>query len=96
MQTAAWNLPGRCALPYDCAEWLGLVAVAEDLAAIGFGKSRREPSCWRAVRLGSAPPAQDTVQVEPEPSCSRALLRWRDLLAGGPHPSPYRISRADR
>ena len=65
----------------------------EQLAAIGFGRVRREPTCWRAVRLG--PPALDDrlIQSGLEPSCSRSLLRWRDLLAKSPRPSPYRISR---
>jgi hypothetical protein len=66
----------------------------EQLAAIGFGRVRREPACWRAVRLGGASPADHGTQTRVEPACSRALLRWRDLLARGDHPSPFRISRA--
>jgi hypothetical protein len=70
------------------------MTVAEELKAIGFGKVRREPACWQTVRIGAALPADDAARGRPEPSCSRALLRWRKLLAQDPRPSPYRISRA--
>jgi hypothetical protein len=73
---------------------MSAMAIAEELTAIGFGKARREPVCWRAVRLGPATSAGDADQGRPEPACSRALLRWRDLLARSSRPSPYRISRA--
>lgn len=66
----------------------------EQLAEIGFGRARREPACWRAMRLGPAWTGDRGVESDLEPSCSRSLLRWRDLLAQGPHRSPYRISRA--
>jgi hypothetical protein len=79
-------------LPYHSV--LGVMAIAEELRAIGFGKLRREPICWHAVRLGPAVPAGNADQGRPEPACSRALLRWRDLLARSPRPSPYRIERA--
>jgi hypothetical protein len=71
------------------------MTVTEELRAIGFGKARREPACWRTVRIGPALPAAADARTGPEPSCSRALLRWRKLLAQDPRPSPYRISRAD-
>jgi hypothetical protein len=71
-----------------------MTTAEEQLAAIGFGGNRSEPLCWRAVRLDrpnlSARPRQ---QARLEPGCSRALLRWRELLARSPRPSPYRISR---
>lgn len=65
----------------------------EQLASIGFGRPRTEPACWRAVRL-DALPGRDAPNAS-EPACSRALMRWRDLLARGPRPSPYRISRVE-
>jgi hypothetical protein len=66
------------------------------LARIGFGDRRDDPSCWQVVRLGrqySAPRAQP---YRLEPASSRALARWCDRLARDPDPSPYRISRVDR
>jgi hypothetical protein len=87
------NLCREDALPYDSV--LGVMTVAEELRAIGFGKARREPACWRAVRLGPAVPAGNADQTGPEPACSPALLRWRALLARSPRPSPYRIERAE-
>jgi hypothetical protein len=74
---------------------INAMTVAEELRAIGFGKLRREPVCWHAVRLGPPVPAGNSDQGRPEPACSRALLRWRDLLARSPRPSPYRIERAE-
>jgi hypothetical protein len=71
-----------------------MTVAEEQLAAMGFGKARREPLCWRTVRLGPPVPTDNADQFRPEPACSRALLRWRDLLARSPRPSPYRISRA--
>ncbi len=65
------------------------------LAAIGFGRGRSEPACWRAVRLDRPLLPVRGSQTAAEPACSQALLRWRDLLARNPHPSPYRISRVD-
>ncbi|HEV8031225.1 MAG TPA: hypothetical protein VGP42_09445 [Stellaceae bacterium] len=65
----------------------------EQLAAIGFGTVRREPACWRTVRLGPPVPDDGPARSGLEPSCSRSLLRWRGLLAKSPRPSPYRISR---
>ena len=65
----------------------------KQLTAIGFGEGRSAPACWRAVRLDRPVSAALAPQTGPEPACSRALLHWRDLLAGSPRPSPYRISR---
>lgn len=67
----------------------------KELASLGFGTRRREPVCWRTVRLDRPVFSGRAGQAGPEPACSRALLRWRDLLARSPLPSPYRISRAD-
>ena len=83
--------PTRVALRFG---WVGAMAIAEELRAIGFGKLRREPVCWRAVRLGPPIPTGDADRCGAEPACSRALLQWRDLLARSARPSPYRISRA--
>ena len=69
------------------------MTVTEELSAIGFGKVRREPACWRTLRIGPALPAEGVARTGPEPSCSRVLLHWRKLLAQDPRPSPYRISR---
>jgi hypothetical protein len=66
------------------------------LARIGFGDARGDPAGWQVVRLGRQQPSAPRVQpYRLEPGCSRALQRWRDRLAGGPDPSPYRISRID-
>jgi hypothetical protein len=64
----------------------------EQLRAIGFGGNRSEPACWRAVRLDRPNLSARPRQARLEPGCSRARLRWRELLAGNPRPSPYRIS----
>ena len=61
----------------------------EQLARIGFGAPRSEPACWRTMRLDG--PVYAESEVAPE--CSRALMRWRVLLARNPRRSPYRISR---
>jgi hypothetical protein len=65
----------------------------QELAAIGFGSNRGEPACWRAVRLDGR--VFRPAEAGPEPACSRALARWRQILARSPVASPYRISRAD-
>jgi hypothetical protein len=65
----------------------------EQLAAIGFGRSRKPAECWRSVRLDRRASAAPVAAAPSEPACSRPLLRWRDLLARGDYPSPYRISR---
>jgi hypothetical protein len=65
------------------------------LAAIGFGENRMEPACWRAVRLDRPNLSTRRQEARLEPGCSRALLRWKELLARSPRPSPYRISRVD-
>ena len=67
----------------------------EQLATIGFARSRREPDCWRAVRLDGPVLRRNAAPAASDPACSRALLRWRDLLARGSRPSPYRISRIE-
>jgi hypothetical protein len=95
MRMAVRNLPCRGALPYDGGYGRSVMKAAEEqLAAIGFGRVWSEPVCWRSVRLGAPVPGHDRARSGLEPSCSRSLLRWRDLLARNPGPSPYRISRA--
>ncbi len=74
-----------------------MTSAEQELATIGFGKPRSEPACWRTARLDPPVfPARDARVAATEPSCSRALMRWRDKLARNPRPSPYRISRADK
>lgn len=70
-----------------------MTKVEEQLTAIGFGKNRTESCCWRALRLDAPNRKLPQAETGPEPACSAALLRWRDLLARGARPSPYRISR---
>ncbi len=67
----------------------------EELASIGFGRSRGDCAVWRAVRLDRPLFSARAPEAGPEPACSRALIRWRELLARSPRPSPYRISRVD-
>ena len=70
--------------------------VEEQLAAIGFGRNRGEPACWRAVRLDGPEFPARPAETGTEPASSRTLMRWREILARDPVASPYRISRADR
>ncbi|MGE5268094.1 MAG: hypothetical protein ACM3JG_00335 [Thiohalocapsa sp.] len=71
-----------------------MLKLDEQLAAIGFGKSRRTVDCgWRSVRLDAAVEARPAAGGN-EPACSPALRRWRARLAVRRGPSPYRISRA--
>ena len=65
----------------------------EQFAAIGFGGSRGEPVLWGAVRIDRPIFPARAPETDPEPVCSPALMRWRELLALSPRPSPYRISR---
>ena len=67
----------------------------EQLAAIGFNRNRGEPVCWRTVRLDGPVFSPRPSGVRPDPSCSRSLLRWREILASDQGASPYRISRAE-
>lgn len=66
----------------------------ERLAAIGFAKPSSEHPCWQTARLDRAAGTKRIGLYGADPECSRALLRWRDLLARNARPSPYRISRA--
>jgi hypothetical protein len=68
--------------------------IEEQLATIGFAKPAREPAFWNAVRLDRPVRSARPVAARLDPACSRALMRWRDLLARSPQPSPYRIFRA--
>jgi len=63
-----------------------------DLATIGFRVKRREPACWRTVRI-QRPAECLTTDIAQEPSRSPALLLWRERLRRNTGPSPYRISR---
>jgi hypothetical protein len=65
----------------------------ERLAAIGFGGTRREPSCWRTVRIST--PEANRRELGPEPF-SPLLLSWRRILRREARPSPYRIARVER
>ena len=73
-----------------------MTSAEEQLAMIGFGRERRETSCWRAVRLD--PPVLPTRSAPdaPDPAHSRALELWREVLSRNPRPSPYRIRRVAR
>ena len=70
-------------------------ATEEQLARIGFARSRCEPVCWRLARLDLPHTVVPVARSAAEPGCSRALRRWRDRLARGSRSSPYRISRID-
>jgi hypothetical protein len=61
------------------------------LARLGFAAEPSEPCCWRTIRL-DGPTCRET---EAEPAESRALMRWRVLLARNPRRGPYRISRIE-
>jgi hypothetical protein len=65
----------------------------EELEAIGFGGSHREPACWRVVRLDRPVVPARAAEAGREPASSPALMRWRELLARSPHASRYGISR---
>jgi hypothetical protein len=67
----------------------------EELAAIGFGRNRREPARWRAVRLDGPEFRARPAETGTEPASSRSLKCWRKILGRDPVSSPYRISRAD-
>jgi hypothetical protein len=63
---------------------------------------RREPACWRAVRISDAQcrrVGRANADIAPGLSCSPdlsrspALSRWLGLLASRPLPAGYRISR---
>jgi hypothetical protein len=69
--------------------------VEEELASIGFGRNCGEPAYWRAERLDGPAVSARAPGARLEPARSRALLRWRELLAHSPAASPYRIFRAE-
>jgi hypothetical protein len=68
-----------------------MIIAEQQLARIGFATEPSEPSCWRTKRL-DGPIFKESAA---DPSCSRALMRWRVLLARNPRRSPYRISRIE-
>jgi hypothetical protein len=70
--------------------------IEEELAAIGFGRNRRDPADWHAERLDGGAFSARRPEERAKPACSRALMRWRELLARNPAASPYRIFRAER
>jgi hypothetical protein len=61
----------------------------QQLARLGFAAEPSRPSCWRITRL-DGPKFRESAG---DPAESRALMRWRVLLARNPRRSPYRISR---
>lgn len=63
----------------------------QQLARLGFAREPGEPACWRATRL-DGPKFRESAA---DPAESRALMRWRVLLARNPRRSPYRISRIE-
>jgi hypothetical protein len=69
--------------------------VEEELSSIGFGRNRRERACWHAERLDRPAFSARAPDARLEPASSRALMRWRELLAQSPVTSPYRIFRAE-
>jgi hypothetical protein len=73
-----------------------MTSAEEQLTMIGFGQSRRETACWRAVRLDAPVFRARSSQERLDPANSRALRLWREVLAREPRPSPYRIRRVAR
>lgn len=61
----------------------------QQLARLGFATEPSEPACWRTRRLDGPRFSESPT----DPAESRALMRWRVLLARNPRPSPYRITR---
>ena len=69
-----------------------MITAEQQLARIGFATEPTQPSCWRTTRLDGPIFSESAT----DPSCSRALMRWRVLLARNPRRSPYRIYRIER
>jgi hypothetical protein len=68
-----------------------MIIAEQQLARLGFATEAGDRSYWRMTRLDGPrfrEPAAD-------PAESRALMRWRVLLARSPRRSPYRISRIE-
>ncbi|MGE0257457.1 MAG: hypothetical protein AB7H71_11780 [Alphaproteobacteria bacterium] len=63
----------------------------QQLARLGFASEAGDLPCWRITRLDGAKYRESAA----DPAQSRALMRWRVLLARNPRPSPYRISRIE-
>ena len=68
-----------------------MTVAEQQLARLGFTVEPRELPCWRTTRLDGPVFSKSAT----DPSCSRALMRWRVLLARNPRRSPYRISRIE-
>jgi hypothetical protein len=69
-----------------------MTSAAEQLERIGFRNQPADPVRWRVTRLDGAVYRESSVA----PEHSRALMRWRVLLARGSRRSPYRIARVER
>ena len=68
-----------------------MTVAEQQLARLGFAVEPRELPCWRTTRLDGPVFSESAT----DPSRSRALMRWRVLLARNPRRSPYRISRIE-
>jgi hypothetical protein len=68
-----------------------MIIADQQLARLGFATETGEPAHWRSTRL-DGPKYREAAA---DPAESRALMRWRVLLARNPRRSPYRISRIE-
>jgi hypothetical protein len=68
-----------------------MIIAEQQLARLGFATEASDLQCWRTTRLDGARLRESSA----DPAESRALMRWRVLLARNPRPSPYRISRIE-
>ncbi|MGD9616362.1 MAG: hypothetical protein AB7H90_13785 [Alphaproteobacteria bacterium] len=68
-----------------------MIIAQQQLARLGFATEPGEPLYWRTTRL-DGPRFRESAA---DPAESRALMRWRVLLARNPRRSPYRISRIE-
>jgi hypothetical protein len=68
-----------------------MTVAEQQLARLGFAIEPSEHPCWRTTRLDGPVLSESAT----DPSCSRALMRWRVLLARNHRRSPYRISRLE-
>jgi hypothetical protein len=66
-----------------------MIIAEQQLARIGFATEPSKPLCWHTTPLDGPILSESAT----EPAYSRALMRWRVLLARNPRHSPYRISR---
>ena len=68
-----------------------MIIAEQQLARLGFATEASGPSVWHTTRL-DGPKFSESAADAAE---SRALMRWRVLLARNPRRSPYRISRIE-